>query len=306
MTLDSRAAGAMIRGMTTDVAAPGAEDPDTPTEAVGSWPTIDLGRLGLPPLGWVFVATALFVVVARLRTIGGAPLDIVPAILLSAIEASVVVLLPAALLWRAHDAVRTHSLLLAGLALVAADRLMLATNQLSPLFQNDDGTRSAVGLAWPLLLPAGGVLIGLGLLRLRARLDRLPVLAAIVVTYLGISLASYLIGAGTGTLDAYDAALMVIVPAAAAVAVWVPVAAWLESDAPRAFWALLAIALPVGVISRLLTLLATIVGTSTQSNVLFVSMVTVNAFLGCLAALLALVAYARMTPGNTGAAASAD
>ena len=294
----------MIRDMSTDVATPVVDDPDTPTEAVGSWPTIDLARLGLPPLGWVFVATALFVGAVRLRTLSGAPFDIVPAILFSAVEAAVVVLLPAALLWRAHDAMRTHAILLTGLALIAADRLILGTNQLWPMFLSDDGTRTAFGLAWPLLAPAGGVLIGLGLLRLRAGSMRLPVLATIVVVYAGISVASYLIGAGTGTLGAYDTALLLVVPAAAAVAAWVPVAAWLESDAPEIFWGLLAIALPLGVIARLLTLLATIVGTSTQSNVMFVPMVTVDSILGCLAALLALVAYARMTPHGPLAAAS--
>ena len=152
----------------------------------------------------------------------------------------------------------------------------------------------------------GGVLIGLGLLRLRAGSMRLPVLATIVVVYAGISVASYLIGAGTGTLGAYDTALLLVVPAAAAVAAWVPVAAWLESDAPEIFWGLLAIALPLGVIARLLTLVATIVATSTQSNVMFVPVVTVNSILGCLAALLALVAYARMTPRETLTAVPAD
>ena len=294
----------MIRNMSTDAAAPVVDDPDTPTEAVGSWPSVDLTRLGLPPLGWVLVAAAMFVGVVRLRTLSGAPLDVVPTILLSAVESGVVVLLPAALVWRVHEALRTHALLLTGLALVAVDRLVLAMNQLWPLILNDDGTRRAFGLVLPLLTPAGGVLIGLGLLRLRTGPIRLPVLAAIVATYVGIGLASYLIGARTDSIEAYDAVLMVIVPAAAAVAVWAPVAAWLELDAPPAFWGLLAVALPVGVISRLLTLLATIVGTTTQSNVLFVPTVTVNSILGCLAALLALVAYARMTPGGPPAAAS--
>ncbi len=296
----------MIRDMSTEVAAPGVDDPDTPTEAVGSWPTIDLARLGLPPLGWVFVVVAVVVGAVRLRTLGGAPLDIVPEILFSAVEAVVVVLLPAALLWRAHDAMRTHALLLTGLALIAADRLVLATNQLWPLFLGDDGARTVFGLAWSLLAPAGSVLIGLGLLRLRAGPMRLPVLATIIGVYVGISVASFLIGAGTGTLDAYDSTLMILVPAAAAAAVWVPVAAWLESDAPQAFWGLLAIALPLGVIARLVTLLATIVGTSTQSNVMFVPVVTVNSILGCLAALLALVAYARMTPRQALTAVPAD
>ena len=302
-TLDRWVAEAMIRGMGTDVGAPVVDDPDTPTEAVGSWPAIDLARLGLPPLGWVFAAAALFVGVVHLRTLSGAPLEIVPAILLSTVESGVVVLLPAAVLWRVHEALRTHALLLTGLALLAAGQLILAVNQLWPVLQNEDGTRSALGITWPLLTPAGGILIGLGLLRMRTGAIRLPVLAAIVAAYVGIGVASYVIGAGSGTIEAYDAGLMVIVPAAAAVAVWVPVAAWLESDAPPAFWGLLAVALPFGVISRLLTLLDTIVGTSTQSNVLFVPTMTVNSILGCLAALLALVAYARMTPRGPLAAA---
>ncbi len=296
----------MIRDVNTDIAPSVADDPDTPTDAVGSWPAIDLARLGLPPLGWVFVAVALFVGVVRLRALGGAPLDIVPTILLSAVEAAVIVALPAALLWRAHEALRTDTVLLLGLALVAVDRLVLALNQLWPMIQNDDGTRSAVGLAGPWLLPAGGVLIGLGLLRLRTGPIRLPVLATIVAVYVGIGVASHLIGSGSATVDAYDTTLMIIVPSAAAVAVWVPAAAWLESDAPPAFWGLLAVALPIGVLSRLLTLLATIVATSTQSNVLFVPTVTINSFLGCLAALLALVAYARMTPQASVAAAPVD
>ena len=296
----------MIRDMGTDVVAAVVDDPDTPTEAVGSWPTIDLARLGLPPLGWVFVAVALFVGVVRLRTLGGRPARHRPRTSCVSVEAGVVVLLPAALLWRVHEALRTHAVLFAGLALVAVDRLILAMNQLWPMIQNDDGTRSAVGLAWPWLMPAGGVLIGLGLLRLRTGPIRLPVLASIVAVYVGIGVASYLIGSGSATVDAYDAALLIIVPSAAAVAVWVPAAAWLESDTPSAFWGLLAVALPVGVIARLLTLVATIVATSTQSNVLFVPTVTINSVLGCLAALLALVAYARMTPRETVAAIPAD
>ncbi len=287
----------MIRDMSADIAEPVADDPDTPTEAVGSWPTIDLARLGLPPLGWVFVAAALFVGAVRLRTLSGAPFDIVPGIVFSAVEAAVVVLLPAALLWRVHDAMRTHALLLTGLALVAVDRLILAMNQLWPMIQSDDGTRSAVGLAWPWLMPAGGVLIGLGLLRLRTGPIRLPVLATIVAVYVGIGVASYLIGAGSGTLDAYDAALLIIVPvgrSGCGMGAGCSVAG--VGHAAGIFWGLLAIALPLGVIARLLTLVATIVATSTQSNVMFVPTVTVNSVLGCLAALLALVAYARMTP----------
>jgi hypothetical protein len=292
-----QAAGDMLRDMGHEIAAPRrTDDPDTPSEAVGSWPTVDLAGLGLPPLGWMFVAAALFVAVAHLRSIGQVPLDVVPDVLLSTIAAVVAVLLPAAVLWRAHDAVRTHPLLLTGLALAAAAQLILGAYRLWPITVNEAGTRTAFDAAWPLLTPLGGVLIGLGLLRLRAWPTRLPVLAATVGIYVGLSVASYFVGAGTGTLGAYDAALLVIFPAAAAVAVWVPVSAWLDTDAPPAFWTLLAIALPIGLVSRVLLLVGTAFATSMRSNDLFLPTMTVNAFLDGVVALLALVAFARLTP----------
>lgn len=288
----------MLRGVSHEVAAqPGTDDPDTPTPAVGSWPTIDLGRLGLPPLAWVFVAAALFAAVARLRAVDGAPGEVVPDIVLSAVEAVALVLLAAALLWRAHDAVRTHSLLITGLALAAAPQVILGAYQLWPALRGDVATRSAFDTAWPLLTPLGGVLVTLGLLHLRGVANRLRVLAAIVTIYVGISVASYWVGAGTGTLDAYNVILLVVGPAAAAVAVWVPVAAWLDGDGPPAFWLLLALALPLGLLSRVIMLLGAVYVTSTHSNALFLPTVTATAFLGGVAALLALVAYGRLTPG---------
>ncbi len=53
--------------MVRELAAPlRTDDPDTPTEVVGALrlPPIDLARLGLPPLGWLFVGGAA-VVAAR-------------------------------------------------------------------------------------------------------------------------------------------------------------------------------------------------------------------------------------------------
>ena len=275
------------------------DDPDTPSEAVGSWPTIDLARLGLPRLGWLFVVAAAFVAVADLRSIQGPGTEYAPAILLSALAATGVVLLPAALLWRVSGAAGSHRLLLAGLACGAAAEIVVGVLRFWPL--DPDGAssaRAAFAAGRPLLDALGGLLVGLGLLRLRAGAARLVLLAVIASIYVALAVSSFVIGTtAAGILaDPYNTAFLVIGPAAAAFAVWVSVAAWLDREPPRAFWGLLALAFPISLVSRVFALPWAIAAVELRSNALYLPGVTINGIAGAVIALLALVAFARCTP----------
>ena len=281
-------------------------DPADPSdEIVGSWPSIDFDRLGLPPLGWLFIGGAMVVAVQRLRSIDGASLETVP-LVLSAAAAATVVLLPVALLWRAPEAARTHRLLLAGLATGAVSELLRALISYPPLVPNGAPmVRTALDLIQAFCGPLGGLLVGLGLARLRtARLTRVRLLVAITSTYLAFDVGSSLIVFGGSQqpdwVNPLTAVLLLLRPLAAAFAVWVPVTAWFDEESPRAFWGFLALALPLGLVSRLVELPQAIVIVAFRSNALFLPGVTINAIVGMIVSLLALVAFARETPGQPG------
>ena len=287
------------------------DDPaDHSDEIVGSWPSIDFARLGLPPLGWLFVVAAVFVAVQHLRWMDGGSLEAVPDEVFSTVAAVTIVLLPAALLWRVRAATRTHRLLLAGLAAGAVSELLRAVVSFAPFVSYGalfGGT--VIGGVWPLFGPLGGLLAGLGLVRLRpAGVTRIRLLAAIATAYVALDVGSFAIAfAGShppGSIDPHSAVLLVIRPLAAAFAVWVPVAAWFDDEAPRAFWGLLALALPLNLLSRLTELPEAIVIVALRSNALFLPAVTIGAIVGAFVALLALVAFARETPVQPGTRAT--
>ncbi|MHB8673678.1 MAG: hypothetical protein ACYDAK_08360 [Candidatus Limnocylindrales bacterium] len=277
------------------------DDPaDHSDEIVGSWLSIDF---------WLFIAAAMVVGVQHLRSIDGASLETVP-LVLSAVAAVTVVLLPTALLWRARDAARTHRLLLAGLAAGAVSELLRAVISYAPLVP--DGApmvRTVLDLIQAFFGPLAGLLVGLGLVRLRtARITRVRVLVAIAATYVAFDVGSSLIVFGNSQLHDWvnplTAVLLVIRPLAAAFAVWVPVAAWFDDEAPRAFWGLLALALPLSLLSRLIELPQAIVVVALRSNALFFPATTISAIVGAIVALLALVAFARETRDQPGTPAT--
>jgi len=286
------------------------DDPDIPSEAVGSWPSIDLGRLGLPPLGWLFVAGAVLVAGQDLRSILAIPAEAIPPAIPSVLTRVAIALLPAALLFRAPRAHRTHRLLLAGLAALAIAELVRAAIASSPTGPSGEPWRgTALDAAWPWLGPAGNLLVGLGLIRLRARRPpRFGLLAVIALAYLALGVVPIWIVVAASPpvapIDGDSALLLVTVPLTAAVAVWVPISAWLEREPPRAFWGLLALALPLGLAGRALDLAQAVTTTTFQPSAPLVAGVTLSAFVSAvvsLAALAALAAYARLTPVTTDA-----
>ncbi|MHB8459541.1 MAG: hypothetical protein ACYDB6_05660, partial [Candidatus Limnocylindrales bacterium] len=74
--------------------------------------------------------------------------------------------------------------------------------------------------------------------------------------------------------------------------------------APRAFWGLLALALPLSLLSRLIELPQAIVVVALRSNALFFPATTISAIVGAIVALLALVAFARETRDQPGTPAT--
>lgn len=275
-------------------------DPDRPSEAVGSWPSIDLARFGLPPLGWLFVAAALLVGAQRLRWTAGAPLETVPSGIFSAVEAVTIALLPAALLFRAREAPLTHRLLLGGLAVGAIAEFVRAVMSFWPLVPGGESWRGTVlDAPWPLLGPLGSFLVGLGLLGLRtSRPTRMRILAAIALAYVAPHVVSIGLADSQSvpSIDAYGAVLSVLWPVAAAFAVWVPVSSWLDGERPRAFWGLLALALPLSLVVRAFELPQAIAVVAFRSNALYLVGITLGAIVGAVVSLLALAAYAREMP----------
>jgi hypothetical protein len=112
---------------------------------------------------------------------------------------------------------------------------------------------------------------------------------------------SYALGVPDGTVIASEFALLVLVAAVGAFVVWVPVSAWLDRDTPRAFWGLLALAFPLGLVARAgglvqTTAMQAFASAGLYSNGFFVAATTLGALVGAVVALLALLAYAREMP----------
>ncbi len=162
-------------------------------------------------------------------------------------------------------------------------------------------------------LPALGWLFAVAAaLVLLARLARvaggLPTPGWLLGLIVALDLGFMLVGLGLPAAAAHLSllspwlVLAALMTAAGACAVWVPVSAWLDGEAPRAFWGLLALGFPLGVLGRvvgvgeLLALLAPGPGGVVSDGAYLLSTVAV-ALIGIAGSLLALAAYARATPG---------
>ncbi len=284
---------------------PATDDSGVPREPAESRPAGV--RLELPAVGWLFVAAAVFVVVARLvRIAGSAPEMVTLYAIAPAIASALRVLLPAALLVRVPDAPRTQRLLFAGLATGAAVAwLHAAIFAWSPsMLTGNPSVWTVVPALLPPLEALAALLVGLGLLQLRARRStRAGLLVVIVALELGFLLGQLGLAAAWAyqPLDLGFTAVNALVAAAGAFAAWVPVAAWLDRDPPRAFWELLALAFPLGLLAEAIGLTQTIAMTTSQpggrlSNDLFLVVTTAQALIGAVVSLLAIAAYARGTP----------
>ena len=277
-----------------------------PVEALG--PRLPVPAwLELPPLGWMFVVGAACVMLARLdRLIGTSPATTVLSASPQAIEAALVALLPAALLLRMPDAPTRRRALFVGLAATA----LIAWVQ-TALFTWSPPLMIANPSLWTVLSDVqvplevlGSLLIGLGLLRLRpggaTRLRLLVVIVGLDVGLLGLQIGLVATWAHL-TFDLVAFGPDVFLTAAGGVATWVPVSAWLDHDAPRGFWGLLALGFPLGLVARAIGLTQTVAMMTApppglSSDALFLTATTLDALVGAVVALLAIAAYARLTP----------
>lgn len=288
---------------------PEADQPDRSTEVVGALTLPDLGPLGRRPLSLVFVVAAAGLALGRASLIAsdlgrGGPLDVAAFAVVSGATQTLVVLLPAALLWRVPTAPRTHRMLLAGLALGAlVELLRLGTALASTSFSQPPIGPGLDTLAW-LVRPLASLLVGLGLLHLRAgRMTRRGMLVVIASIYLALSLVplgAELIGNAPILFTWIVLVSGILVPFLAAFAGWVPVDAWLAGERPRQFWGLLALGVPLYVFGALFAemLPAWVVlpaNPAAVNDIAFASL-TLGELFSLGAVSLAFVAYARLTP----------
>lgn len=205
-------------------------------------------RLGLPLLGWLLLLGAVVVAAAAAIEMSSNTRD-APAWVggaLFSLAAVLTVLTPAALLWRVPDAVSRHPWLVGGLALAAL--IVVARTVLLWLgpgaAELREGVLPAVGwLAVPVPL-----LIGVGLLRLRASGRRRPLLLiALVLLHAAFPVLLFVFNPAVSA-DRISLSAAILAAAFAGFAVWVAVSAWLDGDRPRTFWLLLALALPLFVV----------------------------------------------------------
>lgn len=276
----------------------------------------------MPPLGWLFVALAVLVVWLRMdglefSLLYSPPLQI-PGLLAYQVQALAVILLPGALLLRTADAFRTHRVLLVGLIVLAAAEVVDQTG--FSVWESEPDLSGGVwepGLAiepgpllqllgWPielgpLLQLVGWPIVGLGLARLRpGGLTRPPLLVAIAGLYVGPWLllgVAILAGLEGGILIApYPMTVHLLILVATASAVWVAAGAWLDRAAPRLFWGLLAAALPLYLIGAVTELASLVIVTSQRSVGMYELGFMIMAFASATSTVLALVAFARLTP----------
>ena len=263
--------------------------------------------LELPPLGWMFVVGAACVMLARLdRLIGTSPATTVLSASPQAIEAALVALLPAALLLRVPDAPTRQGPLFFGLAATALTEWVQAA-----LFTWSPPLMIANASVWTVLsdvqVPLGvlaSLLIALGLLRLRpagaTQLRLLVVVVGLDLAFLGLQIGLVATWAHL-TFDLVAFGPEVFLTAAGGVATWVPVSAWLDHDAPRGFWGLLALGFPLGLVARAIGLTQTVAMMSAppqglSSDALFLIATTLGALIGAVVSILAIAAYAREMP----------
>jgi hypothetical protein len=282
-----------------DAAEPEIFDPDEPTPAVGSWPSLDPRRLGLPPLAWLFVAAAVFVGWRSITMYAGAPLELGPLVnaAIGTMVGVFVLLVPAALLRRVPDAPGRLPLLFAGLAL---EGLLWVLSPYGVLWAAEgDPLATILPLVTQALAAASAILVGLGLLRLRGRRpDRFGLLAAMALVYVAGVLGeqAVLIGPGSMRTDPMALAQAVVWFVPAAFAVWVPVAAWLDREPPRRFWALLAAPFALWVVAIALGVAANLVTREQFGAVAADLGWVVYSLVWATPSLLAFIAYGWLTP----------
>ena len=265
----------------------------------------------LRPLGWLFVVGAVLLVVVRLRLSISAPTWLAAG-LPNDLAEGLAALLPAALLFRLPDAPRTQPLLFAGLAIGAALEWASAAQQYLPP-ELGVATPLAAGLAigLDLAMAAASLAVGLGLLRLRrqgpTRGWLLGVFVAIDVGYMLAELglpaaAAHQVLLTPSWLLAF--LLFALVGSASALASWVAVSAWLDRDTPRAFWTLLALGFPLGLLAKaaslgtLIPLLTPPLG-DIGGNGLYLAAIALSGLFGAAGTLLALLAYSRAAPRDS-------
>jgi hypothetical protein len=290
---------------------PTADQPDGPTEVVGALTLADLGPLGRRPLSLMFVVAAVGLALTRASLISGdlgsgAPLDVGVFGALAAATETVVVGLPAALLWRVPAAPRIHRILLAGLALNALAEVLRLGSALASRSFTDASVASALDtLAW-LILPAASLLVGLGLLRLRdGPITRRGMLVVIASAYLVVSLVpvgAELLGNAQVSFTPEFLLSGFLVPLFAAFAAWVSVDAWRAGERSSRFWGFLALGVPLYLVNALLgfgwALPAWVAMPADPAiaNGIATASAALGQFFALAAVSLAFVAYARLTP----------
>lgn len=278
------------------------EEPSRPSDA--SAPQPHLPALSWP--AWAFIAGAVMVVLARLSRVSQVPPGLVAtSTALSALADGLIALLPAALLMRVPEAPRRLRLLLAGLAGQAV--AVWGWTAIPVLLSGPQLSSWLVGVAFTALYGlqlAASVSLGLGLLGLRPRgARRLWLLAAIAALEIGLAFvqvelpAAYMHQSFLGPTFVPIAALT----AAGAFAAWVPVDAWLGHELPRPFWALLALGFPLGIASSALGVgeileMLTPQATGPATHAPYLVAGALVSLVGITRSVLALAAYARLTP----------
>lgn len=281
--------------------APDVFDPDTPTEAVGTLRLPNPEAFGLSWPVLAFVAGAVIVAFLRLDTFRSTLNDPVPW-LMFAIVSIATVLLPAALLLRVHDAARTHSVLLGGLAVGSILVVLRAVATSEPVLGSEAMTtwRGLLDVIMRVSAIVGTVLVGLGLLRLSpATVGRVRRIAVVAVIYVAVTYVPLLITLTIGQIEVTDPLGSLVLPgvgvAATGFTTGVAVVAWFDRAEPRRFWGLLATAMLVYVAFSVLSAvwwLGFLRPSPGGQSVVY----GIFAFAEALVACLALVAYLRYTP----------
>ena len=289
---------------------PTRDQPERTTEVVGALTLADFGPLGHRLLSLIFGLAAAGLALSRASLIAsdllGGPLEYAAFAAISAATQTIVILLPAGLLWRVPTAPRTHRPLLAGLALGAlVELLRLGSALASRGFPEPSAGPALSTLAW-LVLPVSSLLVGLGLLRLRngrmARRGMLVVIASVYLVLSLIPLGAELVGNEPVFVSWVFLVSGILVPLAAAFAGWVAVDAWLAGERPSRFWGFLALGVPFYVVGTLsgvgwsLPAWVVLPADPAVVNGIVLASAGLGGILTLAAVCLAFVAYARLTP----------
>ncbi len=270
----------------------------TPQAPAPSWRSLSV-------LGWIFLALAALVGLSGVSYARQVPS--LSAVLLG-LTWMVATALPAALLHRVPGAWRSQRLLLTGLAagsiVIVLDQAFLQLTLFAPGPGQGAGAaiRSVRWLAPAVLGVTGALLVALGLARLRWRPASRRVrwlLPVLMLATFGAAAASLLpVVVHPAPLSPADLLGTAVILGGAPIsgyALWVPLAAWIDREAPTRFWTLLGLAALAG-LPHLATSVAQDVALATGSLGLAVQLGTVGAAFGPITSTLMLIAYARFTP----------